>query len=223
MADLMVDLWKDTAIRFKWKVLDYLKKEDIQEQDRKKIERIRDVMSGFIQDTKKPSTLYTQDNLVLLVKCWEDFCAWTDGVDHWHKEFPEWSFMISQFQVFVNQSVVNQMMMQGTADKIYNSQTINGILGEIAGIKEELKGVEKKMKGMEANITTTTSSIEDLGVKMTTTTSSIKNLEGRVKELERPWYSRSGKKKAGSGSGERMVDLLEDLEKLSCSEKREED
>ena len=209
MADPMVDLWKDTAIRFKWKVLDYLKKEDIQEQDRKKIEGIRDVMSAFIQDTKNPPALYNRNKLMLLVKCWEDFCAWTDGVDHWRKEFPEWSFMISQFQVFVNQSVINQMMTQGTADKIYNSQTINGILGEIAGIKEELKGVEKKMKGMEANITTTTSSIEDL--------------QGRVKKLEKSWWPWSAKNKGGSGSGERMVDLLGDLEKLSCSEKREED
>jgi hypothetical protein len=103
MADPMVDLWKDTAIKFNQKVLKYLEKEDIQEQDRKKIERIRDVMSGFIQDTKKPSTLYTQDNLVLLVKCWNDLCMWTLGTQYWHKEFPEWSFMISQFQIFVNE------------------------------------------------------------------------------------------------------------------------
>jgi hypothetical protein len=188
MADPMVDLWKDTAIRFEWKVLKYLEKEDIQEQDRKKIEGIRDVMSGFIQDTKKPPTLYIRNNLVLLVKCWEDFCVWTDGVDPWRKEFPEWSFMISQFQVFVNEFEM----------------------------KEEMQGMEEKM-------TTTTSSIDDLGAKMTTTTSSIEDLQGRVKELERPWWSRSGKNKDGSGSGERMVDLLEDLEKLSCSEKREED
>ena len=82
MTDPMGDLWKDTVIRFKWKVVDYLKKEDIQEQDRKKIEGIRDVMSDFIKDTKKPPKLYIRNNLRLLVKCWEDFCAWTDGVDH---------------------------------------------------------------------------------------------------------------------------------------------
>jgi hypothetical protein len=176
--------------------------EDINDKTKEKLGNLPAVIDRLIGGTANPKTLYTRDNLVLLVKCWNDFCMWTLGTQYWHKEFPEWSFMISQFQVFVNQSVVNQMMTQGTADKIYNSQTINGILGEIAG-------VEKKMKGMEANITTTTSSIQDL--------------QGRVKELERPWYSRSGKNKARSGSGERMVDLLEDLEKLSCSEKREED
>jgi hypothetical protein len=49
------------------------------------------------------------------------------------------------------------------------------------------------------------------------------DLQGRVKELERPWWSRRGKNKDVGGSGERMDVLLEDLEKLSCSEKREED
>jgi polyhydroxyalkanoate synthesis regulator phasin len=170
-------------------------------------------MSGFILDTKKPTTLYTPNNLRLLVKCWNDFCTWTDGFD-WRKEFPEWSFMISQFKVFVNEIVMKEMMTAGNTDRVFNAKTINGILNEMKGIQEELKGVQKKMQDMEGKMTTTTSSIEDL--------------QGRVKELERPWYERRPKNKVGrlsyqvgSGSGERMVDLLEDLEKLSCSEKLE--
>ncbi len=79
------------------------------------------------------------------------------------------------------------------------------------------------MKSIQETMVFVDADIKNIQGGMTTTTRSIKDLQGRVKELERPWYSRSGKNKARSGSGERMVDLLEDLEKLSCSEKGEED
>jgi hypothetical protein len=194
---------------------------------RKKFGTIPGVIDSLLQATRNPQTLYTRDNLVILVECWKDFYTWTDGTQ-WHKEFPEWSFMISQFQIFVHEFEMeeirakekehidreqsgdfNDLKAQFQAgrgitdtDRVYTSSRINGILDEIIGIQKELKGMQEKM---------------------TTTTSSIEDLQGRVKELERPWYERRPKKKVGSGSGERMVDLLEDLEKLSCSEKLEED
>ncbi len=180
MADPMVELWKGTAQMFKWHVLGYLENVGIEEADREKLEIIPRVMDDFFK-IRTPTTLYTRDNLVLLVKCWRDFCAWTDGVRYWNKEFPEWAFMIAQFQIFVNEFEMKEMMKTGN------------------------------------------SSIDDLGTKITTTTSSIEDIQGRVKKLEQPWWSRRGKYKDGSGSGERMVVLLRDLEKLSCSEKREED
>jgi hypothetical protein len=183
MADPMVYLWKDTVTRFKWRIMEYLGNKDIPAEQLTLFGKIPGVMDSLLPETGNPKTLYTRDNLVLLATCWNDFYTWTRG-NRWYREFPEWSFMISQFQIFVN---------------------------------------EFEMKEIRAKENETTSSIDDLGAKMTTTTSSIEDLQGRVKELERPLWKKIINTKNRSGSGERMVDLLEDLEKLSCSEKREED
>ncbi len=156
---------------------------------------------------------------MLLVKCWVDFCAWTHGVGYWHKEFPEWSFMISQFQIFVNEYEIKEMMK----DKNITRAFLNVIQEGMNGIQEKMRFVDAGIEIIEGNMTTMASSIKDLGAKMTTTTSSIEDLQGRVKKLEQSWCPRRAKNKDGSGSGERMVVLLGDLEKLSCSEKREED
>jgi len=179
MADPMVNLWLNIATKFKYLVLEYLGYKDIPEKHRTLFEMIPGVMDSLLYQTANPK-IYTRDNLVLLVQCWNDFYMSARGNPR-YREFPEWPFMIIQFEIFVNEF--------------------------------EMKEVRAKEKEY----------IQDMETKMTTTTSSIQDLQGRVKELERPWYSRSGKKKAGSGSGERMVDLLEDLEKLSCSEKGEKD
>jgi hypothetical protein len=181
MADPMMELWSDTARMFKARVYEYLNRVDIPEEDRNNLEGIPRVIDDFMTATRNPTTLYTRDNLVLLVKCWNDFCTWTYGYRVCHKAFPEWSFMISQFQIFVNEF--------------------------------EMKEIRAKEK----------EHIQDMETKMTTTKSSIEDLQGRVKKLEKSWWPWSAKNKGGSGSGERMVDLLGDLEKLSCSEKREED
>ncbi len=82
----------------------------------------------------------------------------------------------------------------GNTDTVYTGSRINCIRDEMRGIQEELNGVQERMQGMESKMTTTTSSIEDL--------------QGRVKELERPWWSRRDKNKEKSGSGERMVDFF---------------
>ncbi len=219
MTDAMVDLWKGVATRFRCQVVEYLEKEDIQEEDRKKLGTIPGVMDNFINATGNPTILYTRDNLVLLVKCWKDFYTWTHGTRYWHKEFPEWSFMISQFQVFVNEYEIKEMMKDKNITRAFLSVIQEGM----KGIQEKMRFVDADIEIIKGNMTTTASSIKDLGAKMTTTTSSIEDLQGRVKKLEKPWWPRRAKNKDGSGSGERMVDLLEDLEKLSCSEKREED
>jgi hypothetical protein len=103
MADPMGDLWSKTAMNFKARVYDYLNRVDIKEEDRKKLEGIPRVIDDFIKVPRNPTTLYTRDNLVKLVECWNVFSSWTYGTRYWNKEFPEWSFMITQFQIFVNE------------------------------------------------------------------------------------------------------------------------
>jgi hypothetical protein len=53
--------------------------------------------------------LFTRDNLEILMQCWKDFVMCTKGTDYWNKEFPEWSFMISQFQIFINEYEIAAM------------------------------------------------------------------------------------------------------------------
>jgi methyl-accepting chemotaxis protein len=151
-----------------------------------------------------------------------DFCAWTHGVEYWRKEFPEWSSMISQFQIFVNEYQIKEMMNDNNFTKEFLKVVQDG-LKDIQEGKKNIQDIQEGMKKIQETMVFVDAEIKNIKGGMTTTTSSIQDLQGRVKELERPWYSRSGKKKAGSGSGERMVDLLEDLEKLSCSEKGEKD
>jgi hypothetical protein len=187
MADPMGDLWSKTATMFKARVYDYLNRVDIQEEDRKKLEGIPRVIDDFIKVPRNPTTLYTRDNLVQLVECWNVFSSWTYGTRYWNKEFPEWSFMITQFQIFVNEFEKKEMrpeekehidtelnVLKGqidvilsvaNTDRVHTSSTIKGILEEMKGIQEQLKGVQEKMQGMDVK---TTTSIDDLGVKITT-------------------------------------------------------
>jgi hypothetical protein len=103
MADPMVELWTSTVTTFRWHVVEYSQMEDIKDETKEKLGKLPAVIDRFIRGTGNPTTLYTRDNLVLLVKCWKDFYTWTYGTRYWHNEIPEWSFMISQFHIFVNE------------------------------------------------------------------------------------------------------------------------
>jgi hypothetical protein len=222
MENPMVELWKETVTTFQKHVQNVLDNENIQEEARNKIVKIPGVLDSFIVATARPNLLYTRDNLDSLVKCWVDFCALTHGVEYWRKEFPEWSSMISQFQIFLNEYQIKEIMHDNKITKVFLTVVQEG-MKDIQEGKKNIQDIKEGMKNIQERMVFVDADIKNIKGEMTATTSSIKDLQGRVRELERPWYSRSGKKKAGSVSGERMVDLLEDLEKLSCSEKREED
>jgi hypothetical protein len=220
MENSMVELWKETVTTFQKHVQNVLDNENIQEEARNKLVKILGLLDSFI--VAKPNYLFVQDNLDSLVKCWVDFCAWTHGVEYWRKEFPEWSSMISQFQIFVNEYQIKKIMDDNKITKTF-LMTVQEGLKDIQEGKKNIQDIKEGMKNIQERMVFVDADIKNIKGEMTATTSSIKDLQGRVRELERPWYSRSGKKKAGSGSGERMVDLLEDLEKLSCNEKGEKD
>jgi hypothetical protein len=220
MENPMVELWKETVTTFQKHVQNVLDNENIQEEARNKILKIPGVLHNFI--VTKPNFLYTRDNLDSLVKCWVDFCAWTHGVEYWRKEFPEWSSMISQFQIFLNEYQIKEIINDNKITKAFLTVVQDG-LKDIQEGKKNIQDIKEGMKNIQEKMVFVDADIKNIKGEMTATTSSIKDLQGRVKELERPLWKKIIKTKNRSASGERIVDLLEDLEKLSCSEKLEED
>jgi hypothetical protein len=220
MENPMVELWKETVTTFQKHVQNVLDNENIQEETRNKIVKIPGVLHNFI--VTKSNFLYTRDNLDSLVKCWVDFCECTHGVEYWRREFPEWSSMISQFQIFVNEYQIKEIMNDNKITKAFLTVVQEGLKDIQAG-KKNIEMIEEGINKMQGTMVFVDTDIKNIKREITTTTSSIQDLQGRVKELERPLWKKIIKTKNRSGSGERMVDLLEDLEKLSCSEKLEED
>jgi hypothetical protein len=82
---------------------------EMEEAAKKKLGIVNDNMNSLITEIKRPARLFTQNNLMLLVECWNECAMWTKGTDYLHYVFPEWSFMISQFQIFVLEYEMKEM------------------------------------------------------------------------------------------------------------------
>jgi hypothetical protein len=109
MGDPGVAMWESSAWRFLRLIRDYEEKNTVSETIKSKLQKVKEDMEKLKSGTKSPKKLFTSDNLSLLIKCWDELNMCTLGTDYWHGVFPEWSFMISQFQIFVLEYQMEEM------------------------------------------------------------------------------------------------------------------
>ncbi len=107
MSDQIVLLWIDTATEFS-SLIQSILQTSLSEKSIKKLNSVQTVIDEMIKQAEKhPRKTFTHDNLQCLIECWDNFKMCTKGSQYWHKEFPEWSFMITQFHILTLDELIH--------------------------------------------------------------------------------------------------------------------
>jgi hypothetical protein len=100
-------LWVDVTRNFTTLINNSLKT-NISDQSKVKLKCDLGLLNTLIKEAQlSPRDTFTYENLERLIESWNNFLRGTKGSDYWHKEFPEWSFMITQFQILILEELIH--------------------------------------------------------------------------------------------------------------------
>jgi hypothetical protein len=100
-------LWVNVTRKFTILIEDSLKTK-LSDNSKRKLECDLGLLNTLIKKAQlSPRNTFTYDNLERLIESWNNFLMSTKGSQYWHKEFPEWSFMITQFQILILEELIH--------------------------------------------------------------------------------------------------------------------